>query len=257
MKRNLLILCVILCTAAGPAFGWGRTGHDAAAHIAECNLTPRAKKKITEYLGGRSIVYYASWMDEVRHTPAYRATSSWHGADVDAACRYVPRERGDAVACIEACIEKLRNYRTLDDSTVVVSIKYLVHAVADMHCPVHIKYPWYRNFEFRLNGRKYEFHAFWDTPALELCHTWGYAAYRDQLDRATRRERERIAAGTPRLWLEESARDCRAIYEWVEPDARLNKAETHEFLNRVRPLGEQQIVRAGYRLARILNELFG
>ncbi|WP_418992111.1 S1/P1 nuclease [Alistipes sp.] len=257
MKKILLSLCVALCAACGSAYGWGRMGHDAVAHIAECNLTPRAKKNLERCLAGRSIVYYASWMDEIRHEPAYRHTSAWHGADVDAACRYVPREKGDAVAFVETLVEQLRNRRSLDDSTVVVAIRFLVHTVADMHCPVHVKYPWYRNFEFRLQERRYEFHAFWDTPALELCHAWGYADYRDQLDRSTRRERERIAAGTPREWLEETARDCRTIHEWVEPGAQLGKTQSRDLLNRVRPLAEQQIVRAGYRLARILNELFG
>lgn len=61
----------------------GKIGHDAIAYIAECNLTPKAKKNIEKYLGGRSIVYYASWMDQVRHTPAYRHTNTWHTNKVD------------------------------------------------------------------------------------------------------------------------------------------------------------------------------
>lgn len=55
---------MLLCYC-GTAFGWGKSGHDAIAYIAECNLTPKAKKNIEKYLDGRSIVYYASWMDGV------------------------------------------------------------------------------------------------------------------------------------------------------------------------------------------------
>ena len=65
---------MLLCYC-GTAFGWGKSGHDAIAYIAECNLTPKARKNIEKYLDGRSIVYYASWMDVYRHTPAYKVTS--------------------------------------------------------------------------------------------------------------------------------------------------------------------------------------
>ncbi|MFQ7386609.1 MAG: hypothetical protein ACLRM8_01920 [Alistipes sp.] len=44
----------------------------------------QSQKNIEKYLGGRSIVYYASWMDQVRHTPAYRHTNTWHTNKVDA-----------------------------------------------------------------------------------------------------------------------------------------------------------------------------
>ena len=152
---------MLLCYC-GTAFGWGKSGHDAIAYIAECNLTPKAKKNIEKYLDGRSIVYYASWMDVYRHTPAYKVTSGWHGDRVDADGKYVPNAKGDALQCIEEAISRLKDYRSLDDSTVLVSIKYLVHLVGDMHCPVHVKYPWYKNFKFDLNGRPSEFHSFWD-----------------------------------------------------------------------------------------------
>jgi len=257
MKKTLLLLAVLF-GACGTAFGWGKTGHDAIAYIAECNLTPRAKKNIGKYLDGRSIVYYASWMDAVRATKPYRATSKWHGFDADAECRYVPRmAEGDAVLGIEDAMEKLRDYRSRDDSTVRVAIYCLVHLVGDMHCPTHVKYPWYSSFGFELNGRKCAFHGFWDTEALELNYRWGYEDYRYQLDRCSKSDRRALAAGTPREWAGENARNCRVIYDWIKSGDRLDKAQTSAYLMTVQPLAEQQVLKAGYRLARILNELFG
>ena len=104
---------MLLCYC-GTAFGWGKSGHDAIAYIAECNLTPKARKNIEKYLDGRSIVYYASWMDVYRHTPAYKVTSGWHGDTVDADGKYVPNAKGDAVQCIEEAIARLKDYRSLD-----------------------------------------------------------------------------------------------------------------------------------------------
>lgn len=256
MKKHLFLLFA-LTAACCSAYGWGPTGHDAIAHIAERNLTPRARRTVEKLLGGRSIVYYASWMDNVRFLPAFRETSKWHGVDVDDNGRYVPRAGGDAVKCLEGAIEELKNLRSLDDSTAAVAIRFVVHLVGDLHCPVHLKYPWYKDFKFTLANREYRFHSFWDAASLELTHHWYYTEYGDQLDRASKAERAAIAAGTPREWVEQNARACRVIYEWMSPGERIEKKESNGLLLEVRSLAEQQVLRAGYRLARILNELFG
>ena len=51
----------------GTASGWGREGHETIARIADNNLKPSVRKKLVSYLG-HSIVYYAKWMDDYRHT---------------------------------------------------------------------------------------------------------------------------------------------------------------------------------------------
>ena len=258
MKSCTGLLLVLFAISGTAAYGWGKTGHDAIAYMAECNLTPKAKKRIERYLNGRSIVYYASWMDQVRTTEAYGATTHWHGNRVDAEGRYLPDEvRGDAVYGIELAKSKLLDLRHGDDSVVRVAICLLVHLVGDMHCPSHIRYPWYESFKFEINGRKCSFHGFWDTEVLEMNHRWGYEDYRYQLDRCPKQEMEALAAGSPRDWLADSARQCREISDWVAADDRLDKARANEFLMKAQQLAETQLLKAGYRLARILNELFG
>ena len=81
MKKSLLLLGGALVLFSNSAFGWGKMGHDAIAYIAECNLTPRAKRNIARYLD-HSIVYYASWMDKYRDTPEFRNVE--HVSYVDA-----------------------------------------------------------------------------------------------------------------------------------------------------------------------------
>ena len=65
MKKVLLLAAALLMLQVDTASAWGRTGHDAIAYIAECHLTPRARRVIERYLG-HSIVYDASWMDDWR-----------------------------------------------------------------------------------------------------------------------------------------------------------------------------------------------
>ncbi|WP_295940445.1 S1/P1 nuclease [uncultured Alistipes sp.] len=256
-KLSTCLLTVVLVCWYGTAFGWGLSGHDAICYIAENHLTPEAKKNVEKYLDGHSIVYYSVWMDRYRHTEAYKESSGWHTVEVSAEGEYLPRKRGDAVRCIEESIAKLKDYRNLDDSTVSVSIKFLIHLVGDMHCPSHVKFPWYKNYKFDLNGRVYEFHNFWDAPALDLNNRWGYIEYAHQLDRCPDRQREQIAEGTPREWLADNARDCRIIGEWMSADRVYSKDEARDLLNKVHPLAERQLLKAAYRLASVLNELFG
>ena len=45
-KLSVCLLTAVLSCWCATAFGWGKIGHDAIAYIAECNLTPKAKKNI-------------------------------------------------------------------------------------------------------------------------------------------------------------------------------------------------------------------
>lgn len=256
MKKYFFISFVILLFISGSSYGWGRRGHDAIAYIAECNLTNNAKNIIEKYLG-HSIVYYASWMDEYRNTPTYKQTTFWHTAAVDRNLYYtdsVRSPKGDAVCELENAIAKLKNYKQLDDSTVIVNLKYIIHLVGDMHCPVHIHYQNIKiGFKVKLLGVEYPYHKVWDSVILESMHNWDFLEYQNQLDRYSQKEKFQLAAGTPREWFHESAVYCRCIYDMAHPGDELGK----DFLNAAHPIAETQLIKAGYRLARILNELFG
>ena len=66
MKR--LVLMILGVGLSLNAFAWGQKGHDVVAYIAECHLTPTAAEKVGQVLGGRSLVYYANWMDNASNT---------------------------------------------------------------------------------------------------------------------------------------------------------------------------------------------
>lgn len=250
-----LTLTAISLSLSLKSFAWGKIGHDAVAYIAECNLTDNAKKNVEKYLN-HSIVYYASWMDEYRSTPEYAHTTVWHTAAVDKDYYYtdaVKSPKGDVVSELENAIAILQDYKSKDDSTVIVNLKYIIHMVGDMHCPVHVKYPDVKmNFNIKIKGKEYRYHNVWDAQILEQPHSWHYMEWQHQLDRCSKDEKARIAKGTPREWFHETAIDCRKIYDGIEPNSEQGK----DFLNAMHPLAESQILKAGYRLAKVLNDLF-
>ena len=61
------------------------------------------------------------------------------------------------------------------------------------------------------------------------------------------------AKGTPREWLYETAVACRVIYDWQRADGTYGK----QFVTDTYLLPERQLILASYRLAAVLNDLFG
>lgn len=257
MKKFLLlsVSCLFLSVSA---FGWGREGHEIIAKIAENNLKPSVKRQLEAYLG-HSIVYYAKWMDEYRHTPEYSFTSPWHGCPVSYELEYVHRPEGDTIFGIYQAMETLKDYRNLPDSTVAVNIKYLLHLIGDMHCPGHILYQG-RTFDFRVNfGGGYiqpeietRVHFVWDYLAIQSCRIWSVSEYAEELDRMSRKEIKAVTSGTPLDWLRDNAERCLLSLELAHPGDTLQE----DFINAAMPLIETQMLYGGYRLAHVLNSLF-
>ena len=254
--RRLIVIFLAGLFISSPAFAWGREGHETIAKIADNNLKPSARKVIEKYLGDHSIVYYAKWMDEYRHTPEYAFTTKWHVARVDEDLKYSPYlEEGDAISGINDAIEILKDYKNLPDSTVAVNIKYLLHLVGDMHCPAHIKYTTHnmKYYAFMPGDKKSTYvHTIWDKLAIQETRFYSATEWAKILDIVDRKTAKEIAAGTPRDWLHDSAVRCEMQFDILKPDQKIDQ----DFFNEAMPLIETQILYAGYRLAAVLNGLF-
>ena len=256
--KKLFVTAFLLLGPVQLSFCWNRTGHDAVAAIAERYLTPVAKERIEKYLGGHSIVYYASWMDYYRHYPEYAHTNYWHTAPVNSDNQYTDNlfmEPGNAIYGLEYAINNLKNYKNQPDSLVTVNLYYVIHIVGDMHCPVHVKYPDLNNYKVLMNGEGISYHTVWDGVVLDNNHQWSYTEWADQLDRFSADEKVEIMSGTPRDWFHETAVASRVIYDMAPAGTEIIQKD-HRFLNNASVLADSQICKAGYRLAKVLNELF-
>ena len=124
----------MLC-AALPSQAWDRTRHDAIAYIAECNLTPRAKRNIARYLD-HSIVYYASWMDKI---PRYARISKRRACEL-CGCRHATGRhpaQGETNCVVELmrAVDRLKDYRNMSDSLVRLNLMYVIHIVVTCTVP--------------------------------------------------------------------------------------------------------------------------
>ncbi|WP_418983782.1 S1/P1 nuclease [Alistipes sp.] len=254
--RNLLVILACLCCIRG-AYGWGQKGHDVTVYIAECHLTPEAARKIDKVLGGHSPVYYANWLDVASHTPEYDYTRTWHYLNVDEGetLETMPKNpKGDILTAVTSIVAKLKAGGMTPDEE-ALQLKMLIHLVGDMHCPMHLG----RLSDLGGNqrpvlmfGRQTNLHSAWDTAIPEAAHKWSYTEWREQIDRLDEDEAARMQAGEPADWLAESLAICQRIYAQTPEGTKIS----YDYVDQSAPVIERQFLRGGYRLARLLNEIY-
>ena len=257
-KLSIIILLFALCFKSS---GWSFTGHDAVAYIAECHLDPQTKAILDEYLDGKSIVYYSTFMDQMRFIEEYQTTflNYAHTARYNYDFSPVLDESNgtNALVQIPATIGKLSGgkYKNLDKEEVALCIKYLVHAVGDMHCPGHIRREGAEvtdGIKVVFYGEKMSYHGLWDNALITFIHPWSYVEYNHQLGNLTPSQVEEITSGSVIDWGCQVARYASQVYEWVYPECELGKP----FIYKAYPVADRCIQLAGYRLAKILDDCF-
>lgn len=136
----MALLVAGLFAVSVDGYCWGQKGHDVTCAVAQRHLTRKAARKIDEILDGKTIVYWANWMDNASHTPEYRYTSSWHYRNTDEGETFsgAPlNENGDVVRAVNEQIAALKSGK-LDKEEQALSLKFLVHLMGDLHCPMHM-----------------------------------------------------------------------------------------------------------------------
>lgn len=255
MKKFLILLCCV--SASTGALAWGQKGHDVTAYIAECHLTPEAAERVDRMLGGHSPVYYANWLDIASHTPAYDYTRTWHYLNIEQDKTLDDTRRnpnGDILTAVETIVSELKA-GGLTPEEEALRLKMLIHLMGDLHCPMHTG----RLDDLggnlrpvRMFSRDTNLHSAWDTSIPEAAHKWSYTEWQEQIDRLTDDETVLIQAGEPEDWLRETHALCREIYESTPEGTQIS----YDYVDRYTPVIEQQFLRGGHRLARLLNEIY-
>ena len=268
MKRlAITLMSIIMLMDFTSAYAWGPKGHDVVAAIAEQHLTPKAKRKINKLLEGKSIVYYSSWMDNIQNSPyweyGYNKTKTWHYANVDEGFTYQTMQKnkdGDVVSGLEFLTGELTNrYDELTDSMRVDYLKMIVHMVGDLHCPMHAgrlsdrggnktKVKWF--------GQQTNIHSVWDSKMIESARKWSYSGWVEQLDRTDKKFKKEVMRGTYEEWFNATVENAALIYKYVE-NLGDNPKLSYQFIYDFSPMLEQQLLLGGYRLAYVLNSIFG
>ena len=279
-----LLLFAALSAASPAALAWSALGHRLVGAIAERHLTPAAEAQVRELLAGEpdpTLAGVAYWADALRNQdpPRFKLTSRWHyinakggGCDFDEA-RDCPGGN-----CVVAAIEKQRAIladRTQPREARRDALKFLVHLVGDAHQPMHagdrtdaggnqyqislataLEPEAYARDKYLDGVMGTNLHSIWDYYVLGSA---GFGAggdavapYAARLDALPWPPTNEALLSAPMAWAKESCRliEARHIY----PDGhKLDDA----YLDAMRPLAEQRIRQAAWRLADMLNETIG
>ena len=255
MKRFAIFMLALFATV--DSFGWGQKGHDIVAYIAECNLTPKAYRKVVAVLDGHSPVYYANWLDGASHTPEYAYTKTWHYANVDEGNTYHTQSRnksGDVVQAVIEIVDKLKS-GNLSSEQENIHLRMLIHLVGDMHCPMHagrLSDRGGNSVKVKFFGKTQKLHSVWDSELVESAHRWGYTEWQREIDRVSKREKREIIAGSPLEWFEQTHATAVEVYKHTPDGSKLS----YDYVTRFTPMVEQQLLRGGVRLAHLLNEIY-
>lgn len=260
----IVLISVFMFCGSYEAFAWGQKGHDIVTCIAEKHLTRKARKNLNAILDGKSLMYYSSWMDNVQNSPywkdGYNRTKTWHYFNVDEGFtpQTMPRNPdGDVLTALNMLIDSLENHRNeLLDSVKFDYLRMLIHLVGDIHCPMHVGRLSDRGGnELRIKWFKQNtnLHTLWDSKLIESVHSWSYTEWQQNIDRCSKAEISMMSAGTPEDWLNETWRITLGIYDYVEQDENYSYQYVYDY----RQVVEHQLLVAGYRLAAILNRIFG
>lgn len=255
MKRILFSL--IVAASALCAMAWGQKGHDVTAFIAERHLTPAAKAAVDSILEGKSMVYWANWLDNASHTPEFAYTKTWHYKNVDEGLRYEEapvNPAGDAVLAIKRMIEILKDPAEPFEKK-NLAMKILVHVTGDLHMPLHMGHATDlggNRIKVKYFGRDNNIHAVWDSSLPESAHKWTYTEWADQIDRVSPAEIEFITSGSIDDWAKETIGLASEVYRYFPAGKEISYNDVAYWS----PVIERQFLFGGLRLAHILNEIY-
>jgi hypothetical protein len=279
--RPLLAAALLCLGTTSTALAWAPLGHALVGELAQRHLDPKAQAEVARLLAGEpapTLAGIASWADELRNTDPerFKATSRWHyinakggGCDFD-----LTRDCPDG-DCVVGALD--RQLAILADRKQPLdarrdALKFVVHLVGDEHQPMHAgNRPDSGGNRFQVSLRTplqpeayarkdyvdgvmgTNLHAIWDyyilgSRGLDL------QAYSDKLDRLPWPPYPAPSGHDlmPLAWSGESCRliEARGMY----PEQH---AMDHAYLDAMRPLAEQRIRQAAWRLAQLVNQTLG
>lgn len=244
---------IIILVTASMVLGWGKTGHRVIGKIAEENLSPAAQAELIEIFGHTDLARIANWADEVKSDPAWDHANDWHYCTILEGQEYQgPDDGGRAVQKVSefTALLKKNNLGAKDKQDV---LRFIVHIVGDLHQPLHVGNGKDRGGNDVKVSWFYEdtnLHRVWDSQMIDHMQ-YSYTEYAQQIQLGMNAE---FKAKLLNPDLMEFVNESRSLHPQIYDIGEGKLA--WEYIYKNRELMEDRLLKGGFHLAAILNDIF-
>ena len=244
---------IILLLTASMLLGWGKTGHRVIGKIAEENLTPTAQEQITQLMGHTDLARVGNWADEIKSDSKWDHSHDWHYCTILEGRGYEGPEAGGRAVQKVTEFTKLLKKGTLNKQDQLDVFRFVVHIVGDLHQPLHVgngtdrggndvKVTWFRE--------ETNLHRVWDSHMIDHMK-YSYTEYAQQIQLGLNdADKQELLDPTLMAFVNKS----RSVHDQIYDIG--NGKLSWEYIYKNRELMEDRLLKAGYHLAAILNDIY-
>jgi len=261
-KKSLLIICTFILIFPSVSYAWGTTGHRVIAEIAERNLDKRTKKEIGKLLDNQCMAYWANWADFIKSdtTGRWDHTHIWHFVNAPSnlsrenyilTVKSIPQEN---LYSQIPYLEKILKDKAYNKDQKKEALIFLIHLIGDMHQPMHVG----REEDLGGNkitvtwfGQQTNLHRLWDSTLIDY-EKYSYTEYATVLNVVDNDKKREMQSGTMDDWFFDSYCIANQVYGLSKSGDELSYGYNYK----VRAIVDEQLLKAGLRLAKYLNDLF-
>lgn len=260
MKNTFYLLIAFLIVSINSLHAWGTTGHRVVAEIAERQLSRKAKKNIKKLIGEQKLAYWANWPDFIKSDSDWKFADGWHYVNIPGNLDRMAFDKElenttdenlykRALVLIDALKDKNTSLQKKQEY-----LYFLIHIIGDAHQPMHIgrledlggnkiTVEWFR--------KKTNLHALWDSKLVDF-EQYSYTEYATVLNIYNKKANNALSSGSLLDWLFDSYQITNELYK-IEPEASLSYRYQYDH----KAAMEEQLLKGGLRLGKLLNEIFG
>ena len=266
--KSAIAASLVFFAASADAFAWGDLGHKVICEIALRRVAPATRARVEELISGDAD--YKSFADACTWPDHPRKRASEHFLNLPRDSRGLGSDDcGGAPACVVTAIRKDASILASPKSSQpekLASLKFLGHWVGDVHQPLHVSFEDDRGGNsIRISGAcQSNLHSAWDTCLVALAV--GNDASTAASNLLTTIQPAQVQAwiqSSPHDWANESFAISEKTTTWYchfvgnscvrEPTSvKIDDA----YIAANQPVVRDQLLKAGVRLAHLLDEAF-
>lgn len=240
---------------------WGMTGHRVVGEIADSYLKAKTRKAIQAILGSESLAMSANWGDFIKSDSAYNYLYNWHfvnlpaNLDKQGVYNFLETEKDPNLynKIIELTAVLKKPGTTLAEKK--LALRMLVHMAGDLCQPMHVA----RKEDLGGNrisvlwfNEKSNIHRVWDEQLIEY-QQLSYTEYTKAINHPSAVQLYNWQNTTLKDCIYESYQVCSKIYDKTKPDSKLSYRYNFDWVDTL----NEQLLKGGIRLAKMLNDIYG